>query len=162
MVIGSLWGIIKLSDWWGKKGIKDEGSPEVTLVWNEGLTDRAGRRDVEILSMIMKNTGRVSAEGVEVRLFSVEQKGINFMKSGDRYILHQFNSVKAGDSIPCSFIHDMKGVNQLITPAGNDRVFDRADSVFTFHILGSNFEPVIQKMIMKLDVETNRFRILPL
>ena len=158
-----LLGIIKLSEWWGKKGKEGEESPDLILEWNEGLTSGARlREDTEVYSLIIKNNGKIAAEDVEIRLYKAEQDGVNFIKQDERYILHRFESVKAGDSMPFTFIHDSRRINRLITPAGRDRVFDRSDVVFTFHITGLNIEPVIQKMIMRLDPTTNRFRIINL
>ena len=153
-------GLIKFSEWWGKKG---EKSPELSLEWNDELTTYAsGLGDTEVHSLIIKNSGKIAAEDVEIRLYQAEQKGVNFMRLNDRYILHRSESIKVGDSIPFSFIHDSKRIGKLITPAGNDRVFVRADSVFTFHIIGINFDTVIQKMAMKLDASTDRFKLISL
>jgi hypothetical protein len=133
------------------------------LEWNDELTTQArGIEDTEHHFLILKNNGKIAAEDVEIRLYKAEQNGVNFMKLNDRYVIHRSESIKVGDSIPFAFIHDNRRIGRLITPAGNDRIFDRADSVFTFHIVGINFETVIQKMAMKIDTSTDRFKIISL
>ena len=81
------------------------------------------------------------------------------MEKDDRYILHKLEVVKMGDSIPFNFIHDNRKLNKLITPAGNDRIFDRIDTHFIFQITGINMNPSIQRMSMILDQDKNQFTL---
>ncbi len=165
LIIGGLLGIIlsliKISDWWRNNQTEVDLSPDLVLEWNEELMTQSSQ-DTEVYSLVIKNHGKITAEDVEIRLYKTEQDGVNFMKLNDRYILHRSESIKVGDSIPFTFIHDSKRIGKLITPAGNDRIFLRIDSVFTFHIVGINFETVIQKMAMKLDASTDQFKIISL
>lgn len=156
-ILGALYSLIKISEWYGEKHTKTNKSPKISLDTNQGLVE--SRKDVDIFSLYIENTGKTTAESVEVRLYHVQQNGLNKMPQSDRYILHLFNIVKAGDDIPFSFIHDNRRVNKLITPAGNDRQFDRINTHFAFQITGANFEPIIQEMTMELDKETNRFHL---
>jgi len=156
-ILGALYSLIKISEWYGEKHSKTNKPPKISLGTNQGLVE--SRTDVDIFSVYIENTGKTTAESVEVRLYQVQQNGMNKMPQSDRYILHQFDIVKAGDNIPFNFIHDNRRVNQLITPAGNDRKFDRIKTHFTFQITGANFEPIIQQMTIELDKETNRFQL---
>ena len=156
-IIGIIYSLIKISEWWSESEKDKKPSPRIYLESNLKL--RKTSENVDIFSLIVGNSGKVIAESVEIRLLQVFQKGLDKMKHDERYILNKLEGVKVGDSIPFTFIHDDRNLNKLVTPAGNDRIFDRTDTHFFFHITGINMNPSIQRMSMILDQDTDKFTL---
>ncbi len=156
-LFGILYSLIKISEWWGERKKDKKDSPRIYLDTNPGL--RKTSENVDIFSLIVRNSGKVTAESVEIRLLQVIQEGIDRMENDDRYILLKLEVVKVGDSIPFNFIHDNRKMNKLITPAGNDRIFDRIDTHFIFQMTGINMNSSIQRMSMIQDQDSNQFTL---
>ncbi len=111
-------------------------------------------RSVSTYDLLVKNSGGVVAQGVEVRLSRVEQaSGTTAIQ--DRYILHRSDFLPSGDSHRFTFISDYG--DKLLTPAGTDKHFPREDGVFTFLVSGHNFKLVTVKLRMSWEEEQNRY-----